>query len=144
MKIRKNRCIKSNRTHCCIGKFNVALSLYKVLRVTLYFSKDFSETATRKSAVTKALQPLGVIIVCFLRWESNLWPSVLQQRHKLFSRHFLHLSLVNLPLLASLEERSTYREFSYFLRVGDRDGSEDVLVDEATRDGFVLFWETMA
>ena len=62
----------------------------------------------------------------------------------MFSRHFLHLSLVNLPLLASLEEWSTHREFGYFLEVGDRDGLEDVLVNETTEDKFVLFWEIMA
>jgi len=44
-----------------------------------------------------------------------------------------------LPLLASLEKRSTHREFGCFLGVGDGDGLEDVLVDEATGDGFALF-----
>jgi len=50
------------------------------------------------------------------------------------------LSLVNLPLLASLEERSTYGELGCFLGVEDRDGlEEDDLVDEATGDIFALF-----
>ena len=54
--------------------------------------------------------------------------------------HFLCSSLVNLPLLASLEERSIHRELDYFLKVGNRDSlEEDDLADEATRDGFVLF-----
>jgi len=54
------------------------------------------------------------------------------------------LSLVNLPLLASLEERSTYRKLDCFLGVGDKDSlEEDVLMDEATRDVFALFWEAM-
>ena len=60
-------------------------------------------------------------------------------------RHFLHSLLVNLPLLASLEERSTHEELDYFLEMGDRNGlEEDVLVDEATRDEFVLFWDIVA
>jgi len=52
--------------------------------------------------------------------------------------------LVNLPLLASLEERSTCRVLGYFLGAGDRDGLEEgFLVDEATGDGFALFWEAV-
>ena len=43
IRIRKSRCVESDGTHYCIGKFNVALSLCKVLRVTLYFSKGFLE-----------------------------------------------------------------------------------------------------
>jgi len=43
-----------------------------------------------------------------------------------------------------LEERSTHGEFSYFLGARDRnDLEEDVLIDEAARDGFVLFWKAM-
>jgi len=50
-----------------------------------------------------------------------------------------------LPLLASLEERSTYREFDCFLEAGDRDGLEgDILVDEVAEDEFALFWKAMA
>ena len=57
----------------------------------------------------------------------------------------MHLLLINLPLLASLKERFTHRELDYFLRVEDRNNLEkDVLVNEATRDGFILFWEAMA
>jgi len=45
-------------------------------------------------------------------------------------------------LLASLEKRSTCRELDCFLEVKNRDSlKEDDLVDETTRDGFVLFWE---
>ena len=54
----------------------------------------------------------------------------------------MHLSLVNLPLLASLEERFTHEELDCFLRVGDKGLNEDSLVDKATRDIFTLFWET--
>jgi len=47
--------------------------------------------------------------------------------------------LVNLPLLASLEEKSTYRKLDCFLETRDGDGLEGVvLVDEAARDRFVL------
>jgi len=47
-----------------------------------------------------------------------------------------------LPLLVSLEKRSTCRKLDCFLEVEDRNGlKEDNLVDEAARDGFVLFWE---
>ena len=53
----------------------------------------------------------------------------------------MHLSLVNLPLLASLEERFTHEELDCFLGVGNKGLNEDSLVDEATRDIFVLFWE---
>ena len=55
------------------------------------------------------------------------------------------LSLVNLLLLASLEERSTYGELGCFLGAGDEDNLEkDVLVGEATRDKFALFWGAIA
>jgi len=66
------RCIELDRTYCCIGKFNVAFSLYRVLGVTLYFSEGFLET------VTEALQFLGVTMVCFLGQKSNLWSFALQ------------------------------------------------------------------
>ena len=60
-------------------------------------------------------------------------------------RCFLHSSLVNLLLLASLEERSTYGVLGCFLGVGDRDDlEEEFLVDEATEDMFALFWGAMA
>ena len=63
----------------------------------------------------------------------------------MFSRCFLHSSLVNLLLLASLEERSTCGVLGYFLGVGDEgDLEEEFLVDEAARDGFALFWEAIA
>ena len=63
----------------------------------------------------------------------------------MFSRHFLHLSLVNLPLLASLEKRSTCGVLDYFLGVGDRDDLEKkFLANKATEDGFVLFWGAVA
>ena len=54
------------------------------------------------------------------------------------------LSLVNLPLLASLEERSTNEVLGCFLGAEDRDGLEKrFLVDEAARDRFALLWEAM-
>ena len=71
MRIGKSGCIESNGTHCCIVKFNVALSLCEVLGVTLYFFKGFSE------AVAEALWHLGVTVVYFLGQESNLWSSAL-------------------------------------------------------------------
>jgi len=49
-----------------------------------------------------------------------------------------------LPLLASLEERSTYGVLGCFLGAGDRDGlEEEFLADETAGDGFALFWEAM-
>ena len=144
MRIRKSRCIESNWTCCCTGKFNMALSLCRVLGIALYFSESFSEVAARVSVVAEALQPLGETVVCFLGQESNLWSPVLQQRYRLFSRCFLCLLLVNLPLLASLEERSIRGVLGCFLEVGDGDSLEEgFLVDEATRDGFALFWEAV-
>ena len=62
----------------------------------------------------------------------------------MFLRHFLYSSLVNLPLLASLEETPTYRELGCFLGVGDRDDFKEVLTDKTTRDMFALFWEATA
>ena len=50
----------------------MALSLCKVLKDTLYFSKGFSEVVARGLAVAEVLQPLGVTIVCFLGQEFNL------------------------------------------------------------------------
>jgi len=55
------------------------------------------------------------------------------------------LLLVNLPLLASLEERSTCGVLGCFLGAGDEgDLEEKLLVDKAARDEFALFWETIA
>jgi len=52
----------------------------------------------------------------------------------------LHSSLVNLPLLASLEKRSTCRVLGCFLEAEDGDDlGKEFLVDEATRDEFALF-----
>ena len=60
-------------------------------------------------------------------------------------RCFLHSLLVNLPLLASLEERSTCGELGCFLEAGNEDDlKEEFLIDETARDGFALFWETVA
>jgi len=52
--------------------------------------------------------------------------------------------LVNLPLLASLEERSTRRVLGCFLGAENGDGLEEgFLVDEAAGDGFALLWEAV-
>ena len=57
----------------------------------------------------------------------------------------MHLSLVSLPLLASLEERSTHGVLGCFLEAGDEgDLEKEFLVDEAARAEFALFWEAMA
>jgi len=64
MRVRKSRCVESNRTHCCTGEFNAALSLCGVLEVALYFSEGFSEAAARVSAVAEAPWPLGETVVC--------------------------------------------------------------------------------
>jgi len=72
MRIRKSRYVESNWTRCYTEKFNTALSLYRVLRITLYFSKGFSEVAARVSAVAEALQPLDKTMVYFLRQKSSL------------------------------------------------------------------------
>jgi len=51
----------------------------------------------------------------------------------------LHSSLVNLPLLASLEKRSTYGVLDCFLGVWDKsDLEEELLANEATRNEFAL------
>jgi len=55
IRIGKSGCIELDRTDCCTGKFNVALSPYGVLRVALYFFKGFSELAARGSAVAEVL-----------------------------------------------------------------------------------------
>ena len=145
MRIRKSECIESNRTCYCIGKFNVALSLCGVLEVALYFSKSFSEVAARGSVVAEAPQPLGETVVCFLEQESSLWSPASQQRHRLFLRHFLHSSLVNLPLLASLKERSICRVLGCFLGAGNRNNLEkEFFVDEAAGDVFALFQRAIA
>ena len=62
MRIEKSGCVKLDKTHCCIRKFNITFSLCRVLGVTLYFSKGFSEV----------LWPLKVTIVYFLGQKSNL------------------------------------------------------------------------
>ena len=59
-------------------------------------------------------------------------------------RCFLCLSLVNLLLLASLEERSTHKVLGCFLGAGDGDGLEkEFLVDEAAGDRFAVFWKAV-
>ena len=65
MRIRKSRCVESNRTHCYTGAFNMTLSLCGVLGVALYFSEGFLEAAAGVSAVAEALRPLGQ--------KSSLW-----------------------------------------------------------------------
>jgi len=55
MRIGKSRYIESDETHCYTEKFNIALSLYRVLGIALYFSKSFLEVAAGGSAVVKAL-----------------------------------------------------------------------------------------
>ena len=145
MRVRKSGCVELNRTHCCTGEFNMTLSLCGVLGIALYFSKGFLEAAAGVSAVAEALRPLRETVVCFLGQESNLWSFAPQWRHRLFSRRFLHSSLVNLLLLASLEERSTHRMLGCFLGAGDRDDLEkEFLTDGATRAEFALFWEAIA
>jgi len=53
--------------------------------------------------------------------------------------------MVNLPLLTSLEERSTHRVLGCFLGVGDRDDlEEEFFADEAAGNVFALFWGAMA
>ena len=48
-------------------------------------------------------------------------------------------------MTASLKERSTCGELGFFLGVEDGDDFEkEVLVDEATGDGFALFWKAAA
>jgi len=49
-----------------------------------------------------------------------------------------------LPLLASLEERSTCRVLGCFLGVENRDDLKEVLADKTVRDVFVLFWGAVA
>ena len=59
-------------------------------------------------------------------------------------RCFLHSSLVNLLLLASLEEMSIYRVLDCFLGVEDGDDLEEkFLADEPAREKFALFWEAI-
>jgi len=72
MRIRKSGYVESDGTYCCIGKFNVALSLCGILEVTLYFSEGFLEVIAGVSVVVEVLQLLGVTMVCFLGQESSL------------------------------------------------------------------------
>ena len=47
-------------------------------------------------------------------------------------------------MIASLEERFTCRELDCFLEARNGDSlEEDNLVDEATKDGFALFWKAI-
>jgi len=78
VRIRKSRYVELDGTHCCIKKFNIALSLCEVLKVALYFSKSFLEAAAGELVVAEVLWPLGVTMVCFLEQGSNLWSLALQ------------------------------------------------------------------
>ena len=49
VRIRKSGYIESDLTCCCTRKFNIALSLYKVLEFTLYFSESFLKIAAEVS-----------------------------------------------------------------------------------------------
>jgi len=53
IRIKKSRYIESNGTCYYIEKFNMALSLYRVLEVTFYFSKGFLEITTEKSVAAE-------------------------------------------------------------------------------------------
>ena len=49
----KSECIEFDETHYYIRKFNIVLNLYKILKITLYFSKNFLEVITiKRVAVT--------------------------------------------------------------------------------------------
>ena len=62
----------------------------------------------------------------------------------MFLRHFLHLLLVNLPLLANLEERFIYGELDCFLGVENNMLKGDGLVGKAIEYVFTLFWKVVA
>ena len=68
MRIGKSRCIESDVTYCCTEKFNVALSLCRVLEVTLYFSKGFLEVTAGGLAVAEALQCYKMRVQTDLDW----------------------------------------------------------------------------
>ena len=53
MRIRKSGYVELDRTYYSIGKFNVVLSLYRVLEVTLYFFESFSDIAIRELTVAE-------------------------------------------------------------------------------------------
>ena len=55
VRIRKSRYVESDGTCYYIEKFNMALSLYRVLEVTLYFSKSFLETAAEEFVAAETL-----------------------------------------------------------------------------------------
>ena len=66
IRIGKSGCIELDGTHYYTGKFNMVLSLYKVLGVALYFSEDFLEAAVRVSTIAEVLWPLEVTVIYFL------------------------------------------------------------------------------
>ena len=51
----KSGYVELDVTHYYIRKFNMALSLYRVLEVTLYFSKSFLETAAEEFVAAETL-----------------------------------------------------------------------------------------
>ena len=55
VRIKKSRYVESDETCYYTVKFNMALSLYRVLEIALYFSKGFSEKATEESVAVKVL-----------------------------------------------------------------------------------------
>ena len=59
-------------------------------------------------------------------------------------RYFLYLLLLNLLLLANLEEKFIYKELDCFLVVENNILEGNDLVDEATGDIFALFWKVVA
>jgi len=73
VRVRKSKYIESDKTYYYIEKFNVAFSLYKVLKVALYLFKSFLEVAVKILVATKTSYHFGVTIVYFLEQESSLW-----------------------------------------------------------------------
>ena len=73
IRIGKSRCVESDRICYCTEKFNIALSLCRVLGITLYFFEGFLEATAGGLVVAEAPWPLRVTIVCFLGQESSLW-----------------------------------------------------------------------
>jgi len=56
MQVQNSRYVKLDKTYYYIGKFNMVLSLYRVLRIAFYFSKNFLKfAAIRILVATKVL-----------------------------------------------------------------------------------------
>ena len=86
VEVQKSKYIELNRTYYYTVNFNTALSLCEVLKITLYFSKDFSKANIGRLTATEVLQSLKVTVTsCILTLSIPTYRNYLPLIHTLQS-----------------------------------------------------------